>query len=120
VITETTAIKIASVSGGTIIIGLHDANIFYLVLGLMGLVFSLAAFHYDYEHNGKEKIIWSELIRYMIFGFGALPATYILLEPYIANSVLKIIIGSFVSYYAVVLSETIIERIKTFILEFKK
>ncbi len=115
-----TEAKTASVSCAAIIIGVHDANFFYLGLGLVGLIFSLAAFHYDYEHGGKQKIKYSNLIRYMIFGFGALPATYIALAPYISSSVLRIIIGSFVSYYAVVLAETIIERVKAFILEFKK
>ncbi|MDD3506308.1 MAG: hypothetical protein PHX65_07180 [Sulfurimonas sp.] len=119
-ITEATATKIIFISAGSLTLGLTEANMVYLILGVVGLVFSLANYHYDFEHGDVEEFILSELLRYMLFGFLTLPAVYIVLENYVGNEVLRIIIGSLVSYFSVKILETIFKRALIFIMEWKK
>ena len=119
-ITEATATKIIFFSAGSLTIGLTEANTMYLILGGLGLIFSLVNYHYDFQHGDVEEFILSELLRYMFFGFLTLPAVYIGLEPYVSHEVFRIIIGAFASYFSVKILETIFKRALTLIMEWKK
>ena len=118
-ITETTSTKIIFFSAGTLTVGLTQANMGYVILGIVGLMFSLANYHYDFEHAGGKKFILSELVRYMFFGFMSLPAVYIALETHIDNEILRIIIGSAVSYHSISIVEAIFKRVVVLIEEWK-
>ena len=119
-ITEATAGKLIFFSAGTLTIGLTEANAIYFILGFVGLFFSLTNYHYDFEHSDEKEFILSELIRYMLFGFIALPAVYIGLEAYIQNEVFRFFIGSLVSYFSVKIIETLVKKSLNFIMEWKK
>ncbi|MGW8169624.1 MAG: hypothetical protein ACWGHH_06435 [Sulfurovaceae bacterium] len=119
-ITEATATKIIFFSAGAFTLGLTEANFVYFILGIIGLLFSLANYHYDFEHDDEKQFVWSELIRYMMFGFLVLPAVYIGLDSYINHSVLRIIIGSIASYFSIAIIEAIFKRAIILIGEWKR
>lgn len=119
--TTITAAKITGTTSVSIFtLGLTEANILYLILGAIGLLFSLANYHYEFEHNNDKEFVWSEIIRYMIFGFCALPAVYIVAEPWVASNIARIIIGVIVSYFSISIVEAIFNRVISFIGEYKK
>lgn len=107
---------IASASSGMVVYGALGINEKILALGVVGFIISIFTFLYDISHapaSSKTKFkIFTELVRYMLFGTVAFPAAYNIGEQYTNSPELLVAGGLFASFFIVSIIDILIPKFK--------
>ena len=110
----TAKVTALSTSSGFVSIWVFDMNEKTLGLGIAGLIIAIASFINDYANSEKKRTrvqVFSEIVKYMIFGTVAFPSAYVFLSDYIEHEMLLIAGGVFASYFIVYFLDVIVRTL---------
>lgn len=103
-----------STSTGLVSLWFLDINEKTLGLGIAGFIIAIASFINDYANSTKKRTklqVFSEILKYMIFGTVAFPSAYVFLSDYIEHEMLHIAGGVFASYFVVYFLDIIVKAL---------